>query len=464
MDEVNERRNLPSMPNTARILATALVMSMAAPSTLTAAEEPAQSSDAPVTRVEVSIHCTPTRQLVEITNARRGAITIESVGTTAAPIDREPFRVDRRLRSDGRVTYAFGTGRGENRLARRPIIDFGMPDERLVITTDQGVVEVPVGRWCPVAMTSKRTLHTSTRLPDGRVLISGGSGGVGWAKPSTETWDPATGVLTETARMSAAREGHSATLLEDGRVLMAGGLGKRTGTLDSAELYDPGRDRFRSTGRMTRPRSGHTATLLDDGRVLIVGGPRIAELYDPETGSFDPTGRTTVRRVDHAATRLADGRVLITGGEGDLATRDSAELFDPGSGTFTAVGPMTMARAVHTSIRLDDGRVLIIGGSGDTERRVEGFDSGAYGIWELAAAEVFDPATGTFEPREPDADPTRARDRDPPARWPRPRRRRLRRQYRHVSLGRGLRPDDEHVLSGTRHDEHPLLPHGHAPR
>jgi hypothetical protein len=90
--------------------------------------------------------------------------------------------------------------------------------------------------------------------------------------------------------MVAPRADFTATLLPDGKVLVAGGSGSN-GPLASAELYDPGSRSWTATGDMvTPPRQSHTATLLPDGKVLVAGGfatePPVlaAELYDPGSG------------------------------------------------------------------------------------------------------------------------------------------------------------------------------------
>ena len=119
----------------------------------------------------------------------------------------------------------------------------------------------------------------------------------------------AQGSFGPTGSLAEARVGHTSTLLPDGRVLIVGGdfNGERRA---SAELWAPAIG-FGSAGTLTTARSGHTATLLSDGgvcprcppgRVLIVGGSAddvvaSAELWDPVAGSFLPGG--TLRGRSH---------------------------------------------------------------------------------------------------------------------------------------------------------------------
>ena len=113
-------------------------------------------------------------------------------------------------------------------------------------------------------MATPRAFHTVTPLPDGRVLVVGGS--VGSERlASVEVWDPSTGAFVGTGSMSEAHSGHTATALPDGRVLIAGGVGEGDRRLATSEIWDPSTGTFTPTGSLTvarrnQPRSSTNAT------------------------------------------------------------------------------------------------------------------------------------------------------------------------------------------------------------
>ena len=122
-------------------------------------------------------------------------------------------------------------------------------------------------------MTAGRWGHTMTRLPDGRILVTGP------ARASTEIYDPATGIWTATSSMLIARESHSATLLPTGKVLATGGQDESGFShYASAELFDPAIGTWSLTGSVHEPRGAHTATLLATGKVLVAGGTTTCSL------------------------------------------------------------------------------------------------------------------------------------------------------------------------------------------
>jgi hypothetical protein len=114
----------------------------------------------------------------------------------------------------------------------------------------QGVAVAVAEIWDPVSMTfapagsliEPRMWHTATLLPDGRVLVAGGvpAGEPGAPLATAELWDPVSMTFSPAASLAVARGGHSATLMPDGRVVIAGGSGPDEVPLDSTEIWDPG--------------------------------------------------------------------------------------------------------------------------------------------------------------------------------------------------------------------------------
>jgi len=142
---------------------------------------------------------------------------------------------------------------------------------------------------------------------------------------------------------------------------------------------------------------GHATAVLGDGRVLVIHGSwtgmgqsvhSTAEIWNPASGtSTAVAGEMTTDRLQASAVTLQDGRVLVVGGFGGPYAYASsavaaAELWDPATGRFSPTGDLTQARVNHLLSLLPDGRVLVTGGAGP-----EGV---------IAETEIYDPATGRF--------------------------------------------------------------------
>ncbi len=251
------------------------------------------------------------------------------------------------------------------------------------------------GTWTVTnSMNNARFFQTATLLPDGQVLIAGGGDNelTDNPIPTAELFNPVTRMWAFTGSPNFGRVNHTATLLTNGMVLIAGGLGTNAlYCLSSAELYNPATGKWTVTGSMSTGRDGHSAALLPDGKVLVVGGYvgnggsqlSSAELYDPASGTWTNTGSLNVARSGGVATLLPNGKVLIEGGYGNTTTSlSSAELYNPATGTWTNTGALNIGRSAHSATLLPNGKVLVAGGWGTNG--------------PLSSSELYDPATGLW--------------------------------------------------------------------
>ncbi len=266
--------------------------------------------------------------------------------------------------------------------------------------------------WDPANGSWSRTPDRSTprsdgvlvALKDGRAIYAGGEGDFGdrpvWTLDLASIYDPSTDEWSAAAPMLQPREGASGALLPDGRVLVAGGSwkgGVTFGWLSTTEIYDPSRDKWSKGPPLPEARSGANVVTLADGRILLVGGVVTAHLEGNtvEEGParfdailYDPASRKWLEtapipgppRSDLALVGLPDGGALIVGGWIAEDGVRSVLRLDPHSLRWIETGSMSRARSRPVVTLLVDGRVLVAGG-----------DRG-----KTSTAELYDPRSGNW--------------------------------------------------------------------
>ncbi|GAB3255821.1 Kelch repeat-containing protein [Chitinimonas naiadis] len=237
--------------------------------------------------------------------------------------------------------------------------------------------------------------HASATMPDGSILVSGGSRGLSIQSDAINRFDPVNQVWTQVGNLNNGRSEHRMTLLPSGKLLFTGGNLNIAGAVN-AELFDPATGISTVLSPMTTQRLRHTATLLNNGKVLITGGEtaegfpggisNTAEIWDPVTQTFSGTAnRMTMARTSHNATLLSNGKVLITGGFSTWGTAQYAELYDPVNNTFSVqAGGPTAIPALQTAALRPDGSVWLLGG--ENQQSSAG----------VRTAQQYLPSTGTF--------------------------------------------------------------------
>jgi N-acetylneuraminic acid mutarotase len=145
-------------------------------------------------------------------------------------------------------------------------------------------------------MATARIRQTATLLQDGKVLVVGGTNSGSGQTPagylnSAEEYDAASNSWAPAGEMASARSGHAATLLPNGHVLVTGGSDGNS-TLASVEDFDPAANTWSEDAPMAVARWLHTSTLLPNGQVIVLGGAdgatslNSAERYNLASGTW----------------------------------------------------------------------------------------------------------------------------------------------------------------------------------
>ena len=264
-----------------------------------------------------------------------------------------------------------------------------------------------------------------TFLPDGRLLIVGGSlptSGNPKGDSRGTIFDPATGAFTPAAPMAQGRYYPTLTMLPSGRILVVSGSDQTGAVVTIPEIGDgvtwrrltgaplsiptpyypamfvapngkvflagfPGTTRYLSVAgsgawttvatRKVADRTMGSAVMYAPGKILYVGGgdPPTSSAEAIDLGQAAPSWRLVspmrFPRRQTNATLLADGSVLVTNGSSGPGFNDvtspvyDAELWHPGSDSWSLLARESAGRTYHsTTLLLPDGRVLS-GGSGE---------------------------------------------------------------------------------------------------
>ncbi|TFZ02490.1 DUF1929 domain-containing protein [Ramlibacter henchirensis] len=176
---------------------------------------------------------------------------------------------------------------------------FVAPDGRVIdvgpSTFTRSLDTSGTGNWSFVANRNGgwRDYGTAALYADGKILVAGGGDPPQASAEVIDLNSPSPAWRT-VAPMSVARRHLNSTILPDGTVLVTGGTSgpghnnPNTPVL-SAELWNPATEAWTTLASGTVPRLYHSAALLlPDGRVAVMGGERGAASVVPDVEIFSP--------------------------------------------------------------------------------------------------------------------------------------------------------------------------------
>ncbi len=204
-----------------------------------------------------------------------------------------------------------------------------LPDGRVLISSQNDptleLFDPDTDTFTVVPHTGAHVFGFMVLLRDGRALFGGGDG----SNTSVEIFDPDTNMITATGPMSQGRSMLTAHTLPDGRVLVIGGSSISAGAvndpLTSIEAFDPQTNTWSTAPyALSIGRTWHASALVRDGTILAMGGYTLpgscasltdtVDQIDPIAGKVTTFATLPNANTEWTAVTLLDGSVLGVGG------------------------------------------------------------------------------------------------------------------------------------------------------
>ncbi|HEV8640419.1 MAG TPA: galactose oxidase-like domain-containing protein, partial [Methylomirabilota bacterium] len=236
-------------------------------------------------------------------------------------------------------------------------------------------------------------------LPDGRVLITGGSLQYNPFRGlrTTTIFDPAAENFIQVQDMARGRWYPSTAALSDGKTMTFSGWLETAGVPNQAvELYDVPTGWSPEFMAPWTPPLYPWLHLLPNGKVFFSGSAPDSRLFDPATKTWTASMARTIYARDRRygssvllPLRPEEGyraRVMIMGGNNPATATAEIIALSAGTPAWRALPPMSAPRIEMNAVILPTGKILALGGSA-----VDNDASTA-----SLGADLFDPATETW--------------------------------------------------------------------
>jgi galactose oxidase len=268
-----------------------------------------------------------------------------------------------------------------------------LPTGRVLFWGDRGGAQLwdpahPAAGFTAMAKIYRIFCSGHTFLPDGRLLVTGGTitGTSGEARGAL--FDPASGAWSAAGPMAQGRYYPTTTTLPSGNILAVSGNDANGNVVLIPEIGNGRTWRRLTTASLSIPKPFYPAMFVaPNGKVFLAGFPQTSRyLSVAGTGRWTTVGnRRVADRTMGSAVMYAPGKILYAAG-GDPPT-SSAEVIDltRPAPAWRSIAPMRFPRRQMNTTLLADGQVLITSGTSGP-----GFNDVTSPVY---AAELWNPAT-----------------------------------------------------------------------
>jgi hypothetical protein len=271
-----------------------------------------------------------------------------------------------------------------------------LPTGKVLLWGDRGAAQLwdpanPGAGFTAVSKTYRIYCSGHTFLPDGRLLVTGGTITGTKGDPRAVLFNPSAGTWSAIGSMAQGRYYPTTTVLPSGEILAVSGSDETGTVVTIPEIGDGSTWRRLTSASLSIPRPYYPAMFVaPNGKVFLAGFPPTTRYLDVTgTGAWTTVDdRNVADRKMGSAVMYAPGRILYAGG-GDPPT-SSAEVIDlnQASPVWRSVPGMQFARRQLNATLLADGKVLVTNGTSGP-----GFNDVTSPVFD---AELWNPATETW--------------------------------------------------------------------
>ncbi|MGZ4330330.1 MAG: fibronectin type III domain-containing protein [Solirubrobacteraceae bacterium] len=249
-------------------------------------------------------------------------------------------------------------------------------------------------------------------LPDGRVLVVGGYGGLSTGNlgiVDTNIFDPTNNTWTRVANTHYARWYPDLTELADGGyVAISGNTSDANHWADTPEVYDPTTNTWTVLSNVNTSQVHEEeypfSYLVPNGDVFTIGPSEDKSfLLDVPNQTWTQVGGSS-GVVNGSSVMYRPGKILYSGGTNTQDSNSPANAttavidLNAKTPTWRQTSPMLHARVYHTLTMLPDGTVLAVGGEPTWGQTGTTETTGG-----VLPSEIWNPDTETWSPAAPTA-------------------------------------------------------------